>query len=130
MQRTQRVYKRWVAFVGLMLCLLLWLPAAGAQPQGGKSYAFRGTVEKVDANAQTLSVSKVEGKAKTATGVSSEGWMMTMTQTYRVDKPEVLSRVKAGDQITARCPTVTCRRCTTCRSCPLPRAQATACSAD
>lgn len=76
-----------------MLCLLL--PLAYAQ-QGGKSakkeYAFKGKVEKVDANAKTLTVNNE----------NIPGWMNSMTMNYAVDKEDVLKRVKAGDQITAK----------------------------
>jgi Cu/Ag efflux protein CusF len=75
-----------------MLCLLLFAPLAlHAQQDGKKEHAFRGTVDKVDASAKTVTV----------VGENVEGWMAAMTMTYRVDTPEVLATLKAGDRITA-----------------------------
>ncbi|HJT70803.1 MAG TPA: TolC family protein [Terriglobales bacterium] len=62
-----------------------------AQQTGKKSFAFRGKVGSVDAATKRLTV----------TNEPIEGWMGAMTMGYRVDKDEVFSRVKAGDQITA-----------------------------
>jgi Cu/Ag efflux protein CusF len=89
MDRTRRA--RLVTFMGVALGVLLLLPAVHAQ-RGKKEYAFRGKVEKVDEKAKTLSVN----------GEDVPGWMMAMTMTYGVDKADVISRVKAGDQITAK----------------------------
>jgi Cu/Ag efflux protein CusF len=89
MDRTRRT--RLVTFVGVALGVLLLLPAVHAQ-RGKKEFAFRGKVEKVDAKAKTLSVN----------GEDIPGWMMGMTMTYSVDKPDVIDTVKAGDQITAK----------------------------
>jgi Cu/Ag efflux protein CusF len=56
-----------------------------------KGHAFRGKVEKVELTAKTLTVA----------GENVEGWMAAMTMVYQVDKPEMLTKIAAGDQITA-----------------------------
>lgn len=63
-----------------------------AQQSGKKEHAFRGKVEKVDTKAKTLTVD----------GENVEGWMGAMTMSYAVDKPEVVDKIKVGDQITAK----------------------------
>ena len=82
---------RLVTFMGVALGVLLMLPAVQAQ-SGKKEYTFRGKVEKVDTKTKTLSVN----------GEDVPGWMMAMTMTYGVDKPDVINQVKVGDQITAK----------------------------
>ena len=90
MKKTQGF--RLVTLVGVVLCLVL-VSVAGAQPKGKKEYSFRGKVEKVDASAKSLTVNNE----------AVPGWMGAMTMAYKVDKAdEVLKKVKAGDQITAK----------------------------
>jgi cobalt-zinc-cadmium efflux system outer membrane protein len=80
----------WVAILGASLCLVI--SSAQAQTSGKKAHVFRGKVDQVNTSPTPLTV----------TNEPIEGWMGRMTMAYAVDKPEVLSRVKVGDQITAR----------------------------
>jgi len=73
-----------------MSVLVAPLLAAG-QPAGARSHAFRGRVVSVDAQAGTLSVANE----------NVEGWMAPMTMGYKVDRPEALKGLKAGDTIAA-----------------------------
>ncbi len=67
-------------------------PSAAVQPQAGKkAFVLRGKVESVDATARTMSVNHE----------NVEGWMAAMTMIYKADKPEIVDKLKAGDQITA-----------------------------
>ena len=85
-------YAQMFVFLGLMLCLVL-PPAFGqAGKAAKKEFTFKGKVEKIDANAKTLTVN----------GQNVVGWMSAMTMNYGVDKDDVLKRVKVGDQITAK----------------------------
>lgn len=69
------------------------IPLAQAQPKGKKEFAFRGKVTRVDAASKKLVVANEK----------IEGWMEAMTMAYAIDKPdEVIKKVKAGDQITAK----------------------------
>ena len=90
MPRIQPV--RNLTLVAAALCLLLVPVFATAQPRERKEHAFRGKIEKVDAKAKTLTVN----------GENVPGWMAPMTMSYSVDKEEVLTKVKAGDTITAK----------------------------
>lgn len=74
----------------ILTCVLLTALPAAAQ-SNRRSYAFSGTVERVDTGARTVTVQ----------GDAVAGWMAAMTMTYRVDKPEVLSTLKSGDRIAA-----------------------------
>ena len=78
--------------MGLCALLFLFISSVHAQQDPKKAYTFRGKVEKVDTSQKPLTV----------TNDPIEGWMGKMTMAYAVDKPEVLSRVKVGDQITAK----------------------------
>lgn len=61
-------------------------------PAGRKEFVFKGKVEAVDPAAKTLTV----------TNEHVEGWMASMTMVYKADKDDVYTKVKPGDQITAR----------------------------
>ena len=87
-----RKYLHLVAVIAAICCLALSAIAQQGGNSGKKEYTFRGKVEKVDANAKTLSVNNE----------SIPGWMSSMTMTYTVDKPESLKSIKDGDQITAK----------------------------
>lgn len=63
-----------------------------APAAGKKEHVFKGKVEKIDATAKTFTVN----------GEKVEGWMDSMTMVYVPDKEDVLKKVKAGDQITAK----------------------------
>ncbi len=90
MERIRRTRPAALMIAGLSIALLLTL--VYAQERGKKEYVFRGMVEKVDAKAKTLTVNNEK----------IEGWMMSMSMNYGVDNPEVIGRVKVGDQITAK----------------------------
>jgi len=77
---------RWIvtaiAFLGLLL------PGAFAQ-QKGKEHTLKGKVTEVGKDALTVNHGNIEG------------FMGAMTMPYKVDKVDILSKVKVGDQIEA-----------------------------
>lgn len=75
----------------LVIGVLMAATPARSQPPGARSHAFRGRVVSVNAQAGTLSVANE----------NVEGWMAPMTMGYKVDKPDVLKQLKAGDTIAA-----------------------------
>jgi Cu/Ag efflux protein CusF len=77
--------------LSILACALLSSLALDAQQSAKTEHPFRGKVENVDLKARTLTVD----------GENVEGWMMAMTMTFHVDKPDILTQVKPGDQITA-----------------------------
>jgi len=79
------------------LCTLL-LVACGAQQDEGQTmdaepqeFAFAGTVERVDPDSRTVTVRNED----------IPGWMMSMTMSYVLDRPEVIDSLQVGDRITA-----------------------------
>src|SRR5262245_57131457 len=70
---------------------LVFCSAGCGRPSAKKAYAFRGTVEQVDARTKTLSVN----------GDEIPGWMGAMTMTYKADTDDVFGQVKPGDRIAA-----------------------------
>ena len=94
------VHKRLVVYLAFMLCSLLFSASTPRAQGQGREYEFRGTVESVDAKAQTLTVGKVVTSLKDGKGEGG-GWTQEFSQAYKVDKPDVLGRVKAGEQIVA-----------------------------
>jgi Cu/Ag efflux protein CusF len=61
-------------------------------PKGQKEYTFKGKVEGIDTKAKTLRIN----------GENVQGWMAAMTMSYKVDRDDAVTRVKVGDQITAK----------------------------
>jgi len=60
-----------------------------AQQAKGKSHTLEGKVEGVQTDRLTVNHGKVEG------------YMDAMTMPYKVDKPDILKKVKVGDRISA-----------------------------
>jgi Cu/Ag efflux protein CusF len=75
-------------------CSALTLLAAQTKqpPKGAKEFVFKGKVEAID----------VKNKTMTVNGENVQGWMAAMTMSYKTDKEDAITRVKVGDQITAK----------------------------
>ena len=75
------------------ICAFAISASAQTPPAGKKDHAFKGKVEKVDPKTKMVTVNNE----------NIPGWMMSMTMTYKVDKPSeaALANLKPGDQITA-----------------------------
>jgi Cu/Ag efflux protein CusF len=85
----------------LTLMFTLFMTAGAAQQAGTakkKEFGFHGKIEKVDLKAKTLQVKNDTVKDWMGPGKP----MDSMSMTYSVDKPEVLSTLKAGDEINAK----------------------------
>ena len=84
---------RIATLIAALTCALFVSVAVHAQtpPAGKKEHPFKGKVEKVDEKTKMITVNNE----------NIPGWMMSMTMTYKVDKPDMLKTVKAGDNITA-----------------------------
>jgi len=87
--------RRFIALITTTVCALALSIAVNAQtpPAGKKDHAFKGKVEKVDPKTNMVTVNNE----------NIPGWMMSMTMTYKVDKPSeaTVKTLKPGDQITA-----------------------------
>jgi Cu/Ag efflux protein CusF len=87
--------RRFVALATATLCTFALSIAVSAQtpPAGKKDHAFKGKIEKVDPKTKMVTVNNE----------NVPGWMMSMTMSYKVDKPSegTLDKLKPGDQITA-----------------------------
>jgi Cu/Ag efflux protein CusF len=85
--------RRIATLVAALTCALVVIVAVHAQnpPAPKKEHAFKGKVEKVDEKSKMITVNNE----------NVPGWMTSMTMSYKVDKPDVLKNVKAGDNITA-----------------------------
>jgi Cu/Ag efflux protein CusF len=76
----------WAAILAVA-CLLGM--TATAQQAKGKSHTLEGKVEGIQTDKLVVNHGRVEG------------YMDAMVMSYKVDKPDVLKRVKAGDRISA-----------------------------
>jgi Cu/Ag efflux protein CusF len=79
--------------LSVIAVFVLYLAAvcSGQSAPAEKSHVFHGKVAAVDSGGKTLRVN----------GEKVEGWMAAMTMDYKVDNPEVLKKLKAGDRIMA-----------------------------
>ena len=86
------MFRRIATALACALALSIVVSAQTA-PVGKKDHAFKGKVEKVDPKTKMVTVNNE----------NIPGWMMSMTMTYKVDKPSeaALDKLKPGDQITA-----------------------------
>jgi Cu/Ag efflux protein CusF len=84
--KTARIFR---GLAVLFFAALLLATGAAAQQAKGKSHTLEGKVEAVQATMLTVNHGKVEG------------YMDAMTMPYKVDKPDLLKKVKVGDQIKA-----------------------------
>ena len=82
---------RYSVFIVITLLAGVLAALSFAQAPAKKSYAFQGTVEKVDRKNGTLTVD----------GEEVEGWMPAMTMAYHVDNTAVLDEIKRGNRIEA-----------------------------
>jgi Cu/Ag efflux protein CusF len=84
-----RIFRCFATFVALGG--LLAIPSVAQQKDKKGSHTLRGKVEQVNTGNKSLTVNHDK----------VEGYMDAMTMPYKVDKPEVLQKVKTGDQIKA-----------------------------
>jgi Cu/Ag efflux protein CusF len=84
--RTHRILDL-LAVILAVACLLG--TSATAQKAKGKSHTLEGKVEAVQTDRLTVNHDKVPG------------YMDAMTMPYKVDKPDILKKVKVGDRISA-----------------------------
>jgi Cu/Ag efflux protein CusF len=103
----QKQYGRSLLLFATMLCMLTAVAYgqqanrkqrdrtswAGTKREGAKKeFVFKGKVEKVDPS----------GKAVVVTNEAILGWRLSMTMTYTVDNPEVLTTLRPGDLVRAK----------------------------
>lgn len=77
--------------IAAVLALSAFCFAGAGLADDKKPLTLKGKVEGVDAAAGTLKVNNEK----------LDGWMDSMVMDYKVDNPEILKTVKAGDQVTA-----------------------------
>jgi Cu/Ag efflux protein CusF len=84
--------RRTAALAGSLLVLGL-SACGGDEPAEAErqSFAFTGSVERVDTVANTVAVMNDD----------VPGWMGPMSMIYQVDRPEVLRQLQAGDRVRA-----------------------------